>query len=546
MAGAAERAYATPLPRNEPQREPGTNDMSDDSRQVDLQREHAELFKFIVESAVDYAIFTTDLERKVRSWNTGSERLMGWTEEEILGQSADIIFTPDDREQGDPDKETNTALREGRATNRRWHLRKDGSRFWGDGLMCPLKDDTGVTKGFVKIFRDRTADLRAEEARTEMDRRKDEFLAMLAHELRNPLAAIGNASQLSLRSDADHETIEWSKEVIARQVKNLTRMIDDLLDVSRINRGKVQLKKEALHVGPVIARAVETVSHLVQEKNHELSINVANGPMRVNADPTRLEQIIANLLTNAAKYTDQEGRITVHAYRERDAVFIKVADNGIGLSPDMLSEVFELFSQVDKSLERSRGGLGIGLSVVRRLVEMHGGTVSASSAGLSKGSEFTVRLPALPDSPLSETAERDTADMVGTASSRILVVDDSVDTALSMAKLLRLAGHEVETAHDGHTAIEVASSFRPEVLLLDLGLPGLSGYEVAAALRRAECCDRSTFIAASGYGQTQDRERSRAAGFDYHLAKPIDLDSLRELIAEGRAEAKEKAIARKP
>ena len=350
-------------------------DLSDESRR-------AQLFRFIVESVEDYAIFTVDLERRVTSWNAGSERVMGWSEAEFVGQSADVIFTPEDREKFQPEKEARTALAEGCAINRRWHMRKDGSRFWGDGVMRLLKDAGGCTRGFVKIFRDRTAELRADEARKEADRRKDEFLAMLAHELRNPLAAIGNASRLAFRPDADAETVAWSKEVVDRQMTNLSHMIDDLLEISRINRGKIRLRKEPLHVGPVVTRAVETVASIIQEKDHELNVSIATGPLRVKADPTRLEQVVTNLLVNAAKYTDRGGRIDVLAYSEGDAVIIEVIDNGIGLSPDHLTEVFELFSQVDKSLDRALGGLGIGLSVVKKLVEMHGGAVRANSEGL--------------------------------------------------------------------------------------------------------------------------------------------------------------------
>jgi PAS domain S-box-containing protein len=494
-------------------------------------RDDAELFRYIVESAEDFAIFTTDAGRRVTSWNTGSVRVMGWTEAEIVGQSADVIFTPEDREKGDPEKEARKAVAEGRAMNKRWHMRKDGSRFWGDGFMFPLRDDAGHMRGFVKIFRDRTADLRAEEARREADRRKDEFLAMLAHELRNPLAAIGNASQLSLQPGADPETIDWTKGVIARQVKNLSHMIDDLLDISRINRGKVQLKKEPVHVGPVIARAVEAVSHLIDEKRHELKVSVATGPMRVNADPTRLEQIVTNLITNAAKYTDPGGSISVTAYPERGRVAIKVKDNGIGLPPEMLTEIFELFSQVDKSLDRGRGGLGIGLTVVKRLVEMHGGSVRASSEGLGKGSEFAVEIPLLESTELRDGGGNARRGRTGTTSRRILVVDDSVDTAIGMARLLRLSGHEVDIAHEGHAAVEVALSFRPEILILDLGLPGLSGYEVASRLRGEEHCKEAVLIAVSGYGQQQDRELSRAAGIDQHFAKPVDFESLLALIS---------------
>ena len=335
-------------------------------KRASLESEREELYRFMVESATDFAIFSTDLERRVTIWNTGAERLMGWSEAEILGQFADIIFTPGDRDRGAPAKESGKALAQGRAENTRWHMRKDGNRFWGDGLMLPLKDDAGKVRGFVKIFRDRTAELQAEQARTAADRRKDEFLAILAHELRNPLAAIGNAAQVALRDDADPEALSWSKEVIARQVKNLSIMIDDLLDISRINQGKIQLKMETLHIGPVIARAVEAVSHLIEEKRHELNVSLATGAMRVKADPTRLEQVVTNLLTNAAKYTDPGGKITVSAYPEEGSVVIKVSDNGIGLTPEMLTEVFELFAQVEKTLDRARGGLGIGLAVVRK------------------------------------------------------------------------------------------------------------------------------------------------------------------------------------
>ncbi len=509
--------------------------MVDDRAQADeSQRERAELFRFIVESAEDYAIFTTDIERRVTSWNVGAERLMGWSEAEFTGQSADVIFTPEDREAGQADKEANKALAQGRADNLRWHMKKDGSRFWGDGVMRPLKDDAGNTRGFVKIFRDRTAELQAEEARKEADRRKDEFLAMLSHELRNPLSAIASASQLSLRVDADAETIAWSKEVIARQVQNLSHMIADLLDISRINRGKIHLKKEPTHVGPVVTRAVEASAPLIQEKNHELNVSISTGLSRVNADPTRLEQIITNLLVNAAKYSDPGGTIIVTAQPEDGGVVIKVKDNGIGLSPEMLTEVFEMFSQVDKSLDRTRGGLGIGLSVVKKLVEMHGGTVWASSEGLGKGSEFAVRLPAITESKPSKGERNRSTLNSGSPSRRILVVDDNVDSAIGLARLLRLVGHEVEIAHEGTAAIEIADVFRPEMVLLDIGLPGMSGYDLASELRTHESSRESVFIAVSGYGQEQDRERSRIAGFDHHLAKPVDFDALIELISSGR------------
>lgn len=504
--------------------------MTDEPRPVDRSDiDRAQLFRFIVESAEEYAIFSTDLERRVTSWNVGAERMMGWSEAEFLGRSADEIFTPEDREKRRPEREAEKALLDGSAANRRWHMRRDGSRFWGDGFMRSLRDDDGTVRGFVKIFRDRTADLRAEEEQLEADRRKDEFLAMLAHELRNPLAAIGNASQISLRPGVDRESITWANDLIARQVRHLSRMIDDLLDISRINRGKIQLRKEPVHVGPLIARAVESASHLIQEKNHELVLSIAPGPMLVSADPTRLEQIVTNLLVNAVKYTDEGGRIVVEAHPEDEKILIRIQDSGIGLSSESITDIFTLFSQVDKSLERSRGGLGIGLSVVKRLVEMHGGEVWATSEGLGNGSEFHVLLPALKEpSPSPDESRPDPAG--GSTPRKILVVDDNVDSAITLARLLQLTGQEAEISHDGNAAIDLAESFRPDVLILDLGMPGLSGFDIAAELRSRDCCRHSIFIALSGYGQSQDFERSRAAGFDHHLTKPVDFEHLQGIL----------------
>jgi PAS domain S-box-containing protein len=426
----------------------------------DQPADRSELFRLIVESATEFAIFTTDTARRITSWNIGAERLMRWSEAEIMGELADVIFVAEDRERGKPEQECSKSLAEGRAEDQRWHMRKDGSRFWGDGLMLPLKNDAGEVQGFVKIFRDRTAELEAAERQKESDRRKDEFLAILAHELRNPLAAIGNAAQLALKVGTDAESLHWSKEVIARQVKNLSIMIDDLLDISRINQGKIELKKEPLNIGPVVARAVEAVSHLIEEKRHHLTVSVNMGSMRVNADPTRLEQVVTNLISNAVKYTDPGGSITISASTDTNSVFIKVSDNGIGLSPEMLPQVFELFTQVEKTLDRARGGLGIGLAVVKKLVELHGGDVSVASNGLGNGSEFVIRLDAAnAREPLREQPEDSP-----TKPKRMLVVDDNVDTAIGLARLLRMDGHEVEVVHDGLTAIDMAITFQPDVM----------------------------------------------------------------------------------
>jgi PAS domain S-box-containing protein len=361
------------------------------------------------------------------------------------------------------------------------------------------------------------------------DRRKDEFLAMLAHELRNPLAAIGNAVNITVRTGLE-EHIDWSMDVITRQTNHLTRLIDDLLDVSRINLGKIELRKEILDATLIIDSAATTVRPLVNERKHTLEVSIESRNLWVYADPTRLEQVVVNLLTNAAKYSDNGGHIRLSARNDGADVVFTVLDRGAGIPPEKVAGMFELFAQGDRSLERSEGGLGIGLTVVKRLVEMHGGTIVARSEGLGKGSEFTIRIaaatrPAPPMAKVSRSANN--AD----TKARILVVDDSKDTAQGMVKLLNLIGHETQSAHDGDEALKVARAFRPHFVFLDIALPGMDGYEVAARMRREECCKNAVIVAITGYGQDEDRRRAAEVGFDHHFIKPLDHDALLSLIS---------------
>jgi len=368
----------------------------------------------------------------------------------------------------------------------------------------------------------------------EADRRKDEFLAMLAHELRNPLAAIGNAVQLSKRT-VSQEHLEWANRVVEGQVRTLTRLVEDLLDVSRITRGKIQLRRQALDVRSVVEHAVHSVGPLVRAREHELTIDYGHGDALVDVDPTRLEQIVANLLNNAAKYSDDRGRIRLSTAIDGGDLLIVVKDSGLGIPPEKLPSMFDLFVQGDDPIDRSAGGLGIGLTLVRRLVEMHGGNVTAQSEGRGRGSTFTVRLPIAgkPAAPAPTSLDGEAfAPVPAATKQRILIVDDNRDTVLGLSRLLRLSGHDVQTAYDGKEALDVAVRFSPRFVFMDIGLPDMDGFQVAARLRELDCCKDSLLVAVSGYGQPEHIRRSREAGFDRHLIKPVDLDALTAILAE--------------
>jgi PAS domain S-box-containing protein len=367
----------------------------------------------------------------------------------------------------------------------------------------------------------------------ENDRRKDEFLAMLAHELRNPLAPIRNAVNIFRGQAASVRDLQWATDVIDRQSHQLTRLVDDLLDVARISRGKITLRKEVVDLATIVNHAVEASRPLIEKWGHELTVMIPPATMRLEADPTRLTQVILNLLSNAAKYTDERGRIWLTAEEQDEHLLIRVKDNGIGIPADMLPEIFDMFAQVDRSRERSEGGLGIGLKLVQRLVEMHGGIVEARSEGPGKGSEFVVRLPVALAAKGQVESSSDNGEPVSAAVlRRILIVDDNRDAADSLGMLLQMMGNEVRTAHDGLDAVAAAAAFQPDVVLLDIGLPKLNGYEVACRIREQPGGAGMLLIALTGWGQDEDRRRSKAAGFDHHMTKPIEFDALKKLLSE--------------
>jgi PAS domain S-box-containing protein len=494
-------------------------------RQAELLNER---LAAIVESSDDI-IASKTLDGVITSWNRGAERILGYRADEVIGRHVSMLMPPDLIE--DMPRILNKIRRGEKVdhyqTRRR---RKDGTLIEVSLTVSPIRDSSGRVIGASKIGRDITQEKLIESERQEADRRKDEFLAMLAHELRNPLAAINGAALLFGKLESEEE-LEWAKDVVIRQVKHLARLIDDLLDVSRISRGKIALRKEPIDLSPVIASAVEAVRPLMEERKHELSVLLANGGLRVEADPLRLEQILVNLLTNAAKYTDAGGRISLAARPEGADVVIQVRDTGVGIAPELMPRIFDLFAQGDRTMARSEGGLGIGLTLVQKLAEMHGGGVTAASEGPGKGSEFTVRLPALEGLVARTSPRRGTLPRVARHGHRVLVVDDNLDSASGLSRLLKLLGHDVRVAHDGRDAVGVAQAHQPDIILLDIGLPGMDGYEVVRRLRTEECCKDALIIAVSGYGQPEDLRRSREAGFDDHLVKPVDYDALMTLFA---------------
>jgi len=417
----------------------------------------------------------------------------------------------------------------------------DGSVRWIQARGKVFFDEAGEPLRWIGISMDVTERKRMEEslrrqteALQEADRRKNEFLSILAHELRNPLAPISNAIQiLTLRGD-DPALVAQTKEVMERQVHQMTRMVDDLLEVSRISRGKISLHTAPLDLAEVVATAVETSRPLVEAHHHTLTVTLPRSPARVEADGARLAQVLSNLLNNAAKYTEDGGRIDLIVEQAQGDVVIRVRDNGIGIAPERLPSVFDMFEQIGGASDRSQGGLGIGLTLARRLVEMHGGRIEAHSAGLGKGSEFVTRLAALAEpamEPAPEPAEWPPMPSANGSRRRVLVVDDNVDSAESLAVLLRLYGHDVRLAHDGEAALEEARSFRPDVMFLDISLPKMDGYEVARRLRLEPAMCGLTLVAMTGYGHEEERRRTREAGFHSHLVKPVDFDMLQELLS---------------
>jgi len=484
----------------------------------------------IVESSED-AIISKSLDGIVESWNAAAERMYGFSAREAVGQSILMVIPPD--RHGEED-EILARLRRGERiehydTVRR---RKDGELIDVSLTVSPIRDEKGAVVGASKIARDINERKRAQQALEDANRYKDEFLAMLAHELRNPLAPISNALQLMRVVEPTSTQSVQARAIMERQLAHLVRLVDDLMEVSRITRGKIELRREPLLLSSVMLSAVETARPALEAARHNFRIDMPAEALEIDGDFVRLAQVISNLLGNAAKYTDEGGDISLEAARVGDEALIRVRDNGIGIEPQMLPRIFEMFAQAPTSERRSQGGLGIGLGLARTLVELHGGRIEVKSAGRGKGAEFTVGLPI---TPAARNAAPRPAELQPSAPKpnrrRVLIVDDNVDAARTLQMVVTTMGHDADTVYDGRAALDAARSKRPDIVLLDISMPGMDGFAVARGLRSQPELREIRVVALTGYGQLEDRRRSREAGFDEHLVKPVSPDDLRRLLA---------------
>lgn len=490
----------------------------------------------ILQTALD-AMITMDHQGRVVEFNPAAVHMFGYREPEAVGRLlAELIVPPELRERHARGLAHYLATGEGPVLNRRIEItaiRSDGTRFPVE--LAITRISSGEPPFFTGAIRDITERKHAEQSLHEADRRKDEFLAVLSHELRNPLAPISSAlAIMQLRPPAEPEVRE-ARDMIERQLAHLVRLVDDLLDISRITRGRIELRRERVELATVLRSALESASHSIESAGHEMVVTLPDRPVLLEVDPVRIAQVVLNLLNNAAKFTPKGGRIELAATVEDADAVIVVRDSGVGIPSDALEDIFLIFAQGHPAVAHPHSGLGVGLALARSLVELHGGRLVARSAGPGQGSEFTVRIPlattALPERRETQRKAMSPADpKLAVEPRRILVVDDNVDQAHGLALVLRLAGHEVREAHDAEGAVRAVAGFRPEVALLDIGLPGQSGYQLAQRLRAMPELAGLLLIAQTGWGSAEDRERSREAGFDHHLAKPIDLETLEGLL----------------
>jgi PAS domain S-box-containing protein len=506
-----------------------TRDLTDRKMHEEALRQSEERFRLLIEGVVDYAIFMLDPEGMVTSWNAGAERINGYRRDEILGKHISRFFAPEDVDAGKPWEELAAARRDGRVEAEGWRVRKNGERFWARAVVSALYDQAGHLRGFAKVTQDLT-DQRQLQDLEKAARHVNEFIATLAHELRNPLAPIRAAVQVMGMAPPGDPSQELLRQTIDRQSAQLTRIVNDMVDIARITRGAVSIEHAPVDMAEVAKRAVEAAAPLIEGARHQLEIELPPQPVVVEGDVQRLTQLATNLLNNAARYTPQGGRIWLTVRAENGDAVLRVRDNGRGIEPEHLGRIFDMFVQ-GHALKRTAGGLGIGLALARKIAELHGGSLEAVSEGPGKGSEFVLRLarekaraaaPAAPAPALAPAAH----------GQRVLIVDDNEDAAGTLDMLLRSLGYQTRVVNNGMAALSAAPEFQPDVVLLDIGMPGLDGYEVARRLRAMKRGAALRIIAITGWGQEADRLRSSEAGFDLHLVKPVEPTDLMRILDE--------------
>jgi len=512
-----------------------SRDLTERRHQEEALRESQERFRLLIESVQEYAIFMLDHAGHVMSWNAGAQTILGFAGDEIIGKHFSRFYLPEEIHGGKPWQQLEAAREQGRLESEGLRVRKDGTVFNAHVLLAPVHDPEGRLRGYSQVTHDLTR-LRHMRALEDSGRRMNEFLAVLSHELRNPLAPVRHAVALLQRGAASSETRQSLTSIIDHQVTHLTRVIDDLLDVSRIVHGRITIERQRVEISTLVERALEIALPLIQQRAQSLHVAPFDADLSVEGDLVRLTQVLSNLLDNAAKFTPNHGEIWLSVRREGPDVQIIVQDNGRGIAPEALLHVFDFFAPADRAALHGDSGLGVGLGLVRRLVELHGGHIEAASAGLGCGARFLLTLPLASSTAAEQTQAASAAEGAGAGHTatraappqRVLVVDDNVDSATSLTLLLQTMGFEADSAHDGVEALEAVERLAPDTVLLDIGLPRLNGYEVARRVR--ERGGRQLLIALTGWGQEEDRERARAAGFDHHLVKPVDLEQLSRIL----------------
>ena len=532
-------------------------DITERKRAEAALRESEERFRMLVESAHDYAIFMLDREGRVVSWNGGAERVTGYTEQEIIGQPGSVLFTPEDREAGVPERELRVAAESGRAVDERWQLHKDGTRFWASGTVTLARDTEDALQGFVKIIRDQT-DRKAVDARLHhalesaqylrakaegANRAKDEFISTVSHELRTPLNTIRLWSRMLVSGNIHDKDVVEGGKIIDRAALAQQQLIDDLLDVSRMATGHLRLDIRDAQLTDAVGGAIETVRPLADSRQISLGLDLGPDIGTVRVDPNRIQQVVLNLLANAVKFTPNHGRVHVRLARVGDLVEIEVSDTGIGIRPELLPHVFERFRQGDASATRRYPGLGLGLAIARQIVELHGGTISARSEGEGRGAAFRISLP-LPRRDINVAEPSVTHEIAAPNRLRgieVLLVEDEMLAREAIARLLEEYGAQVRAVASAARAREAFEIRRPDALVADIGMPEEDGYMLLASLRSIEKTQgtpRVPAVATTAFARNEDRVRTLAVGFDEHLSKPVDAERLIEVLAQLVHEAK--------